>query len=65
MKYKEIIISGIRDVKSGENVIIVQPVNIYECELGNNVFIGPFVEIQKGVIIGNDSKIQSHSLYAS
>jgi acetyltransferase-like isoleucine patch superfamily enzyme len=36
-------------------------VNIYECLIGNDCFIGPFVEIQKGVKIGNRCKIQSHS----
>ncbi len=50
----------IRDVKFGENVKIVEPVNIYEAELGDNCFIGPFVEIQKGVTIGDNTKIQSH-----
>ena len=53
--------SQIRDVKSGNNVKIVEPVNLYECILGNNVFIGPFVEIQKNVVIGNNTRIQSHS----
>lgn len=53
--------SEIRDVKFGENVKIVEPANIYECEIGSNVFIGPFVEIQKGVNIGDNTRIQSHS----
>ena len=53
--------SKIRDVKTGNNVKIIEPSNIYECELGNNVFIGPFVEIQKNVNIGDHTKIQSHS----
>ena len=53
--------SQIRDVKTGNNVKIVEPVNLYECILGNNVFIGPFVEIQKNVAIGNNTRIQSHS----
>ncbi|EFN5422229.1 N-acetyltransferase, partial [Escherichia coli] len=56
-----VIDSRIRDVKFGENVKVVMPVNLYECELGDDVFIGPFVEIQKGCIIGNRSRIQSHS----
>ena len=43
----------IRDVDFGENVKIVEPVNIYEAKIGDNCFIGPFVEIQKGVKIGN------------
>ena len=53
--------SEIRDVKFGENVVVVEPVNIYGCEIGNNTFIGPFVEIQKDVFIGENCKIQSHS----
>lgn len=36
-------------------------VNLYECSVGDNSFIGPFVEIQKGVRIGKRCRIQSHS----
>lgn len=36
-------------------------VNLYGCKLGKGVFVGPFVEIQKNVIIGDASRIQSHS----
>jgi acetyltransferase-like isoleucine patch superfamily enzyme len=53
--------SQIRDVNIGTGVKIVEPVNIYECTLGSNSFVGPFVEIQKGVVIGNNCKIQSHT----
>lgn len=53
--------SGIVNVQFGENVKIVEPVNIYGCNIGNNCFIGPFVEIQKSVTIGNGTKIQSHT----
>jgi len=53
--------SEIRDVQFGENVIVVEPVNLYECKIGDNSFVGPFVEIQKGVKTGNNCKIQSHS----
>jgi acetyltransferase-like isoleucine patch superfamily enzyme len=53
--------SEIRDVQFGENVIVVEPVNLYECKIGDNSFIGPFVEIQKGVETGSNCKIQSHS----
>ncbi len=53
--------SGIINVKFGDSVTIVNPVNIYGCEIGSNVFIGPFVEIQKDVNIGERTKIQSHS----
>jgi acetyltransferase-like isoleucine patch superfamily enzyme len=52
---------GVRDVTLGSNVTIVQPSNLYECELGDDVFVGPFVEIQKGVVIGDRTRVQSHS----
>ena len=53
--------SETREVEFGENVTVIAPVNLYECKIGDNSFIGPFVEIQKGVLIGNNCKIQSHS----
>ena len=53
--------SSVRDVTFGQDVTIVKPVNIYECTIGSGSFVGPFVEIQKGVIIGERTKIQSHS----
>ncbi|SNB45053.1 acyltransferase [Geobacter sp. DSM 9736] len=53
--------SAIRDVEFGENVVVVIPVNMYECSIGDNSFVGPFVEIQKGVRIGHRCKIQSHA----
>jgi acetyltransferase-like isoleucine patch superfamily enzyme len=36
-------------------------INVYGCEFGENVFVGPFVEIQKNTKIGNLTRIQSHS----
>ena len=51
---------GIRDVTFGERVKIVNPVNLYGCIIGNDSFVGPFVEIQKDVVVGNSTKIQSH-----
>ncbi|HEY1213927.1 MAG TPA: acyltransferase [Bryobacteraceae bacterium] len=53
--------AGIKDVIFGTNVKLVQPVNIYGCTIGNDCFIGPFVEIQKDVTIGDRTKVQSHS----
>ncbi|WP_375582918.1 acyltransferase [Cyclobacterium xiamenense] len=53
--------SGIKDVELGKGVKVVHPVNLYGCSLGDDSFVGPFVEIQKGVKIGNRTKIQSHS----
>ena len=52
---------GIIDINAGENVTIIEPSNLYGCKLGNDCFIGPFVEIQKGVVIGDRTKVQSHS----
>ncbi len=51
----------IKDVVFGEQVKVVEPVNLYGCTIGDSCFIGPFVEIQKLVTIGNRVKIQSHS----
>jgi len=45
----------------GKNVKIVKPVNLYGCIIGDNCFLGPFVEIQKNVQVGHDTKIQSHT----
>ena len=53
--------AGIVNVECGENVTIVQPVNLYGCKLGSGTFVGPFVEIQCGVTIGRRGRIQSHS----
>jgi acetyltransferase-like isoleucine patch superfamily enzyme len=52
---------GICDVEFGNNVTIIEPVNIYGCKIDEGVFIGPFVEIQKSVLIGKRTKIQSHA----
>jgi len=50
----------INDCQVGKNVKIIEPVNLYGCVIGNNCFIGPFVEIQKNVTIGDGTRIQSH-----
>ena len=52
---------SIKDVTFGKNVKVIEPVNIYNCSIGDDCFIGPFVEIQKNVFIGKSTKIQSHS----
>lgn len=49
------------DVKLGARVKLFAFVNLYGCELGDDVKVGAFVEIQKGVKIGNRCKISSHS----
>jgi len=51
----------LKNIKLGKNVKISPFTNIYGCELKDNVFIGPFVEVQKNVTIGENSRIQSHS----
>ena len=53
--------SGITRTKFGLDVQIKEPVNIYDCEIGDYVRIGPFVEIQRNVKIGSNTKVQSHS----
>ncbi len=49
------------DVKLGRNARIYDFVNLYGCEIGDDVKIGTFVEIQKGVKIGSRCKISSHT----
>lgn len=62
MSHSPIILkSGIVNVAFGENVRVVEPVNLYGCSIGHHSFIGPFVEIQKDVSIGEYCKIQSHT----
>jgi acetyltransferase-like isoleucine patch superfamily enzyme len=61
MPNPKIIQSGIVDVSFGEDVTVVQPVNIYGCSIGDKAFIGPFAEIQKDVIIGKRTRVQSHA----
>src|SRR6202789_3855687 len=49
------------DVKLGRNVRIYDFTNLYGCEIGDDVKIGTFVEIQKGAKIGNRCKISSNT----
>ena len=53
--------SSIVNVHCGSGVVVVDPSNLYGCILGNDVFVGTFVEIQNGVYIGAKTRIQSHS----
>ena len=57
----------IKNSKIHKTVSIINKnlVNIYGCEIHNNTKIGPFVEIQKDVIIGKNCKISSHSFICS
>jgi UDP-2-acetamido-3-amino-2,3-dideoxy-glucuronate N-acetyltransferase len=51
----------IDDVSFGENVIVHPFTNLYGCRIGDNTRIGPFVEVQRGAVIGSNCKIQSHT----
>jgi acetyltransferase-like isoleucine patch superfamily enzyme len=53
---------GVRDVRLGARVHVVEPVNLYGCTIGDETFVGPFVEIQRGVTVGQRCRIQSHSV---
>ena len=54
-----------RDVSFGEDVIVQAFVNLYGCRVGDGTRIGPFVEIQRGVVVGRRCKIQSHAFICS
>jgi acetyltransferase-like isoleucine patch superfamily enzyme len=49
------------DVTFGTGVTVIEPVNLYGCRIGDRTFVGPFVEIQRGAVVGADCRIQSHS----
>ena len=51
----------LNDVELGEAVRIFSFTNLYGCRIGHRSMIGTFVEIQRGVVIGADCKIQSHT----
>jgi acetyltransferase-like isoleucine patch superfamily enzyme len=61
MTTPRLLTAGIVDVTFGEKVTVLQPVNLYGCKIGDGTFIGPFVEIQRGAVIGKRCKIQSHA----
>lgn len=52
---------GFVNVSFGENVTVINPANLYGCAIGDDCFVGPFVEIQKDVTIGKRCRIQSHT----
>jgi acetyltransferase-like isoleucine patch superfamily enzyme len=62
IKFKKV---GLVNIKLGENVTIVEPSNLYGCTIGDESFIGPFVEIQSAAHIGKYCRIQSHSFICS
>ena len=49
------------DVKICKDVIIRDFVNLYGCTIGDNSRIGTFVEVQKNVTIGRNTKVSSHT----
>ena len=51
----------IEGVSFGANVTVYSFTNLYGCRIGDNTRVGPFVEIQRGAVIGANCKIQSHS----
>ena len=53
------------DVQFGANVIVGSFTNLYGCRIGDDTRVGPFVEIQRDVVIGANCKIQSHSFICS
>ena len=57
--------AGIRGVTFGHGVTVVEPANLYGCEIGDDCFIGPFTEIQKDVRIGPKTRVQSHAFICS
>jgi acetyltransferase-like isoleucine patch superfamily enzyme len=57
--------SSIKNVKFLGSFKIIEPVNIYGCILSDNIFVGPFTEIQDKVFIGVNVRIQSHSFICS
>jgi acetyltransferase-like isoleucine patch superfamily enzyme len=52
---------GLVDLHCGERVTIVAPANLYSCTLADDVFVGPFTEIQRGVRVGARTRVQSHA----
>jgi acetyltransferase-like isoleucine patch superfamily enzyme len=57
--------AGIAEVEFGEGVRVVEPVNLYGCRVGAGSFIGPFVEIQRGAVIGQRTRVHSHAFICS
>ena len=51
----------IDDVNFGNDVIVQSFTNLYGCQIGDETRVGPFVEIQRGAVVGARCKIQSHA----
>lgn len=61
MKAPKLRRAGIVDVAFGDDVTVVEPANLYGCSIGDQTFVGPFVEIQRGAAIGRRCRVQSHA----
>jgi acetyltransferase-like isoleucine patch superfamily enzyme len=61
MAKPKILSVAIVGVAFGENVTVIEPSNLYGCTIGDGTCVGPFVEIQRGAIIGKRCKIHSHA----
>ena len=53
--------AGIVNVSFGPRVTVIEPANLYGCSIGDDSFIGPFVEIQRGAVVGKRCRVQSHA----
>jgi acetyltransferase-like isoleucine patch superfamily enzyme len=51
----------VSDVQFGKRVKVMEPCNLYGCEIGDDCFIGPFTEIQKTARVGARTRVQSHT----
>jgi UDP-2-acetamido-3-amino-2,3-dideoxy-glucuronate N-acetyltransferase len=51
----------LEEVEFGEGVVVQSFTNLYGCRIGDNTRVGPFVEIQRGAVVGANCKIQSHT----
>jgi acetyltransferase-like isoleucine patch superfamily enzyme len=51
----------LNDVRFGEDVVVYAFANLYGCTIGSGTRVGPYVEIQRGAVIGERCKIQSHT----
>lgn len=49
------------DVELGEDVVVHGFANLYGCRIGAGSRIGTFVEIQRGVAVGERCKVSSHA----
>lgn len=55
----------IKNIKHGSNFKVIEPVNIFDSQFGDNVFIGAFCEIQNDCFVGSNTVISSHSSICS